>query len=191
MRKVKSDRVVIQSDRYMKGPWRWVIRVGASYVASTHPDNSMLVIELIFVHFRKALEEIAFAPFAANREKYAATRTGFATDWNARRMRGFIEKVNRISIRCRYWNRKRLHLGKDFERMNEPFLTREDFEKLYDSQERSCTLPLRPARLSSSDKVLHRCRRCFLFRLAELVMLLAQPSGCLIWMRDGNPPSPP
>ena len=85
--------------------------LSGSVVASTHPDHSVLVIELIFLHFRKALEEIAFASLAANREKYAAARAGFATEWNARRMLGFIEKVNRIYIRCHYWNRKRPHLG--------------------------------------------------------------------------------
>jgi hypothetical protein len=50
--------------------------------------------ELIFLHFRKALEELAFASLAANREKYSAARAGFATEWNARRMLGFVEKVN-------------------------------------------------------------------------------------------------
>ena len=50
--------------------------------------------ELIFLHLRKALEEIAFASLSANREKYSAARAGFATEWNARRMLGFIEKVN-------------------------------------------------------------------------------------------------
>jgi len=47
--------------------------------------------ELIFLHFRKALEEIAFASLSANREKYSAARAGFATEWNARRMLGFVE----------------------------------------------------------------------------------------------------
>ena len=46
--------------------------------------------ELIFLHFRKALEEIAFSSLSANREKYSAARTGFATEWNARRMLGFV-----------------------------------------------------------------------------------------------------
>lgn len=53
--------------------------------------------ELIFLHLRKALEETAFASLSANREKYPSTRAGFATEWNARRMLGFVEKVNPIS----------------------------------------------------------------------------------------------
>ncbi len=56
-------------------------------------DNDLNA-KLIFLHFRKALEEIAFASLAANREKYSAARAGFATEWNARRMLGFVEKVN-------------------------------------------------------------------------------------------------
>jgi hypothetical protein len=41
--------------------------------------NRDLNAELIFLHFRKALEEVAFASPSANREKYSATRAGFAT----------------------------------------------------------------------------------------------------------------
>ena len=52
-------------------------------------DNDLNA-ELIFLHFRKALEEIAFASLAANREKYSAVRASFATEWNARRMLGFV-----------------------------------------------------------------------------------------------------
>ena len=48
----------------------------------------------LILHFRKALEEIAFASLSANREKYSQARAGFATEWNARRMLGFIERVN-------------------------------------------------------------------------------------------------
>lgn len=57
-------------------------------------QNRDLNTELIFLHFRKALEEIAFASLSANREKYSAARAGFATEWNARRMLGFVGKVN-------------------------------------------------------------------------------------------------
>jgi hypothetical protein len=63
----------------------------AGKIDTGHPD---LNAELMFLHFRKSLEEIAFATLSANREKYSAARAGFATEWNARRMLGFIEKVN-------------------------------------------------------------------------------------------------
>jgi hypothetical protein len=63
----------------------------AGKINTGHPD---LNAELIFLHLRKALEEIAFASLSANREKYSAARAGFATEWNARRMLGFVEKVN-------------------------------------------------------------------------------------------------
>ncbi len=50
----------------------------------THDRN--LNAELIFLHFRKALEELAFASLSANRKQYSAARAGFATEWNARGM---------------------------------------------------------------------------------------------------------
>src|SRR5579863_1368776 len=65
--------------------------VFAGKIDTGHSD---LNAELIFLHFRKGLEEIAFSSLSANREKYSAARAGFATEWNARRMLGFIEKVN-------------------------------------------------------------------------------------------------
>src|ERR1700730_1967634 len=65
--------------------------VFAGKIESGHRDVNA---ELISLHLRKALEEIAFASLSANREKYSAARTGFATEWNARRMLGFVEKVN-------------------------------------------------------------------------------------------------
>ena len=108
--------------------------LSGAVVVSNHRDCSMLLAELIFLHFRKALEEIAFASLSANREKYAAARAGFATEWNARRMLGFIEKVNPSFYPLPLQEPKETAPGiKHFERMNEPFLTRDDFEKLYDS----------------------------------------------------------
>jgi hypothetical protein len=78
-------------------------------ITTAHLD---LNTELIFIHFRKALEEIAFASLSANREKYSAARAGFATEWNARRMLGFIEKVNPNFYRSRCRNQKRSRQAK-------------------------------------------------------------------------------
>jgi hypothetical protein len=103
-------------------------------LVANQPDYFMLLAELIFLHFGKALEEIAFASLSANGEKYAAARAGFATEWNARRMLGFIEKVNPHFYPLPLQEPKETARGmKQFEPTNEPFLTREDFEKLYDS----------------------------------------------------------
>lgn len=63
----------------------------AGQIDTGHQD---LNVEPLSLHFRKALEEIAFASLLANREKYSAAGAGFATEWNAGRMLGFVEKVN-------------------------------------------------------------------------------------------------
>jgi hypothetical protein len=95
-----------------------------------HPE---LNTELIFLHFRKALEGIAFASLSANREKYSAARAGFATEWNARRMLGFIENVNPHFYPVPLCPPQETSPGhKFFDRIKGGFLTREDFEALYD-----------------------------------------------------------
>jgi hypothetical protein len=89
--------------------------------------------ELIFLHLRKALEEIAFASLSANREKYSAARAGFATEWNARRMLGFIEKVNAAFYPIPLKEPQKLAPGrKHFDRVEDGYLTKEDFILLYD-----------------------------------------------------------
>jgi hypothetical protein len=89
--------------------------------------------ELIFLHFRKALEEIAFASLSANREKYSAARAGFATEWSARRMLGFVEKVNPNFYPIPLKPPQETVPGhKFFDRISDGFLTKDDFVTLYD-----------------------------------------------------------
>jgi hypothetical protein len=89
--------------------------------------------ELIFLHFRKALEEIAFASLAANREKYSAARAGFATEWNARRMLGFVRNVNPNFYPVPLKPPVETSPGhKFFDRIVDGFLTQDDFVTLYD-----------------------------------------------------------
>ena len=84
------------------------------------------------MHFRKALEEIVFASLSANREKYSATRAGFATEWNARRMLGFAEKVNPGFYPVRVKPpRETAPSHKFFDRVTDGFLGNGDFESLY------------------------------------------------------------
>jgi hypothetical protein len=95
-----------------------------------HPD---LNAELIFLHLRKALEEIAFASLSANREKYSAARSGFATEWNARRMLGFIEKVNPAFYPIPLKEPQEVAPGRrHFDRVEDGYLTKDDFVMLYD-----------------------------------------------------------
>jgi hypothetical protein len=104
--------------------------VFAGAIDTGHQD---LNVELIFLHFRKALEEIAFASLSANREKYSQARASFATEWNARRMLGFIEKVNPNFYPVPLKPPQEIARGqKHFDRVTEDYLTKDDFVTLYD-----------------------------------------------------------
>jgi hypothetical protein len=104
--------------------------VFAGKIETGHRD---LNAELIFLHFRKALEEIAFATLSANREKYSAARAGFATEWNARRMLGFVEKVNPNFYPIPLKPPQEIATGrKHFDRVEDAYLTKDDFVTLYD-----------------------------------------------------------
>ena len=102
----------------------------AGVVGTGHRDLNE---ELVFLHFRKALEELAFASLSANRERYSAARAGFATEWNARRMLGFIEKVNPNFYPIPLKEPREIAPGKKyFDRVEQGFLTKEQFVRLYD-----------------------------------------------------------
>jgi hypothetical protein len=104
--------------------------VFAGKIDTAHRDLNS---ELIFLHLRKALEEIAFASLSANREKYSAARAGFATEWNARRMLGFVERVNPNFYPIPLKPPQEIAPGqKHFDRVTDGYLTKEDFARLYD-----------------------------------------------------------
>src|SRR5882762_9459912 len=50
--------------------------------------------EMVFLQFRKILELVAFASLTANKDVYSAAYEKFTTHWNAKRMLGYLEKVN-------------------------------------------------------------------------------------------------
>jgi len=88
--------------------------------------------ELIYLHFRKALEEIAFASISANREQYAAEHAKFATEWNARRMIRFVAKVNPNFYPVPLQPPHETAKGrKQFGRVTQGFLSKDDFATLY------------------------------------------------------------
>jgi hypothetical protein len=104
--------------------------VFAARIDTGFPD---LNAELMFLHLRKALEEIAFSSLSANREKYSAARAGFANEWNARRMLGFVEKVNPNFYPVPLQPPRETSPGrKFFDRVMDGFLTKEEFATLYD-----------------------------------------------------------
>lgn len=94
--------------------------------------------ELIFLHLRKAVEEIAFASLSANREKYSAVRAEFARDWNARTMLHFIGKfVNPNFYPVPVMPPLEIAPGRKFlDRVANGFLTKTDFVSLYNSSSR-------------------------------------------------------
>ena len=56
-----------------------------------HADQ---IAELIFVQFRKTLEEIAFASLSANKEKYSEVHANFSKHWRAKAMLTVMDTLN-------------------------------------------------------------------------------------------------
>jgi len=56
-----------------------------------HADQTA---ELIFIQFRKTLEEIAFASLSANKEKYSEVHANFSKHWRAKDMLAVMDAVN-------------------------------------------------------------------------------------------------
>src|SRR6266446_2202963 len=50
--------------------------------------------EVIFLNFRKVLEEIAFSSLAANKDTYTQTYADFATHWNAKKILRKLTQLN-------------------------------------------------------------------------------------------------
>ena len=66
--------------------------------------------ELVYLQFRKILEEIAFSSLAANKTEYAALRAKFAKHWKAEKILQKLENLNPIST-PNLWNRQGLSAG--------------------------------------------------------------------------------
>lgn len=56
--------------------------------------NQDVLAEVIFVQFRKSLEEVAFASLSANKDVYSAVHARFSLHWRANDMLTELEKVN-------------------------------------------------------------------------------------------------
>lgn len=90
--------------------------------------------ELVFLHLRKALEEMAFSSLAANRKKYSEARAQFARDWRAKGMLEHVEKLNPQFWPIPVSGPQEIAPGhKHFDRVKDGFLTREEFVELYDA----------------------------------------------------------
>jgi hypothetical protein len=88
--------------------------------------------EMVFLQFRKALELIAFASLAANKETYAKASTKFVEKWRAQQI---LEKIGKINPD--FWPmalnepKETAPDHKHFSRPEGGFLTQEEFVMLY------------------------------------------------------------
>lgn len=88
--------------------------------------------ELVYLQFRKILEEIAFSSLAANKTEYAALHANFSKHWKAEKILKELEKLNLgfypDALEAPTSSRGFHH----FDRLSSGFLTREEFGDLYD-----------------------------------------------------------
>jgi hypothetical protein len=107
--------------------------VFAKRVTSGH---DVLDAEIVFLQFRKMLEQIAFASLVANKDVYSKVRASFATDWRAKNMLKHLGEVNpdfypeplKEASRRVEGGKRHIHL----EPLSGGFLTKDDFVRLYD-----------------------------------------------------------
>src|ERR1700694_4124041 len=90
-------------------------------------------IELVFLQLRKVLELIAFASLTANKAKYSAAHAKFAEHWKAKLMLKELEKIN-LDFYPVPIEQPQLQANgaKHIPAVTEGFLTKDDFEFLYD-----------------------------------------------------------
>ena len=94
-----------------------------------HADQTA---ELIFVQFRKTLEEIAFATLSANKEKYAEVHANFSKHWRAKDMLAVMDSVNPNFYPVPLQAPIQTAPGqKHFEPLTDGFVARDDFVHLY------------------------------------------------------------
>lgn len=96
------------------------------------PDQ---IAELIFVQFRKVLEEIAFASLSANKEKYSEVHANFSKHWRAKDMLAVLDAINPGFFPVALAPPITISVGPParhhFEPLADGFLTRDDFIFLY------------------------------------------------------------
>ena len=90
--------------------------------------------ESICLQVRKILELIALASLVANKDEYAKSRANFAKDWHAKRILNSIEEINPNFYPCP--TKQILDSSSEkvikVEKIISGFLTRKDFESIYD-----------------------------------------------------------
>ncbi len=98
---------------------------------NTNSNNDVMA-EVIFIQFRKSLEELAFASLSANKDVYSAVHAKFAAHWRANDMLNELEKVNPAFYPVPVQPPKETAPGfKHFDLLSDGFMTREEFARLY------------------------------------------------------------
>jgi hypothetical protein len=87
--------------------------------------------ELVFLQLRKILELVAFASLTANREKYAAAHSKFATHWRATQLLQYLAEINPDFYPMPV-QKPQLQDGIKHMAAVDDFLTKDDFISLYD-----------------------------------------------------------
>lgn len=88
--------------------------------------------ELMFLNFRKVLEEIAFSSLAANKDKYTEAWADFATHWNAKKILKKLDQLNPNFYPVGLNAPVEVAPGqKHFELIPDGFMDRNEFVELY------------------------------------------------------------
>jgi hypothetical protein len=106
------------------------------FARSVTTGNDGLDAEIVFLQFRKMLEQIAFSSLVANKAVYSAARAKFATDWRATKMLKYLEELNpqfypeplKIASVSHEAGRRFFKM----EPLADGFLTKDNFVELYD-----------------------------------------------------------
>jgi len=105
--------------------------ISSPFILERHDPTA----ELIFVQFRKVLEEIAFAALSANRQKYSEVHANFSKHWRAKDMLAVLDNVNPGFFPIALAPPVLVSAGPPaqhhFEPLTDGFLTRDDFVFLY------------------------------------------------------------
>ncbi|MFZ3073412.1 MAG: hypothetical protein WA162_09230 [Thermodesulfobacteriota bacterium] len=108
-----------------------VVRTVSGAQLST--GNELFDYEFVSIQLRKSLELVAFASMAANKKLYAEAHANFAKHWRAKEMLSNLERLHPgfypQPIRLDHVKESG---AKHFEHIENGYLTKGDFETLYD-----------------------------------------------------------
>lgn len=85
---------VLKYQRCLEGIRHHLNTIEAILTGYINPGSPDLATELVFLHFRKALEEMAFSSLCANIDQYAAVYKDVTTVWSAKRLLERVGKAN-------------------------------------------------------------------------------------------------